>query len=475
MAIVAGATGLYVDGVWRESSERLAVTHKFTGAVLAEVAVAGPSEVDEAVAAARRAAARSLPPLERAAILRRAAEAIASRAGDLALLIAREGGKPLKDARAEVARAVQTFTLSADQATRVHGEQVPVDASPGNADRLAFTLRVPVGVVAAIAPFNFPLNLVAHKVAPALAAGNAVVCKPASTTPLTAVELCRILEACGLPPGFLNLVVGPGGTTGEALLAHPGVDLYSFTGSPDVGRRVKERTGLRRVVLELGNSSPNIVCADADLDRAADLLARRAYGSAGQTCISVQRIYVEAGAFEALRQRLVATAASLVVGDPEDERTDVGPMITEAEAARAESWVEEAVAGGARRAFGGGRQGAVMPPVLLTDVQPEMAVVCREVFAPVASLVAVDSFDEAVEQANATPYGLQAGVFTSSVARALDAARRLHFGGVIVNDTSSFRADLMPYGGVKGSGMGREGPRYAVEEMTELRTVVMRG
>ena len=466
--------GLYIDGSWRESPESLPVTHKYTGAVLGEVAAAQPEDVAHAVAAAQEAVTHPLVPGDRSRILLLVADAVRSDGEALAALIAREGGKPMKDALAEVARAVETLTLSAMEARRLGGEVVPVEGSPGGEDRLAFTLRVPVGVVAAITPFNFPLNLVCHKVGPAIAAGNAVVLKPATATPLTAIRLVELFEASGLPPGFLNLVIGPGGTVGEALLEHPGVDLYTFTGSPPVGRRIKERTGLRRVLLELGNNSPNIVCADADLERAAKILARRGFGSAGQSCISVQRIYAERDIFEPFLDHLLEQTGLLKVGNPEDPETDVGPMISEAEARRAEAWIREAVDGGARVLLGGDRQGAVLSPTVLVDVTPAMRVVCDEVFAPVVAVVAVDSLDEAIEQSNDTVYGLQAGIFTASLGHAVVAARRLRFGGVIINDASSFRADVMPYGGVRGSGAGREGPSYAVQEMTEVRVIVLR-
>ena len=471
---MAAAKGLFIDGTWRDTSQRMAVIHKFTGATLDEVAVAGPAEVDAAVQAASEAQTHPMGPAERHRVLTAVAAAVREQADELAALIVREGGKPLKDALAEVGRAAETLTLSAMEARRLGGEVVPVEGSPGAEDRLAFTLRVPVGVVAAITPFNFPLNLVCHKVGPAIAAGNAVVLKPASATPLTAIRLVELFADAGLAPGVLNMVLGPGGTVGEALLAHPGVDLYTFTGSPPVGRRIKERTGLRRVLLELGNNSPNIVCADADLERAASLLARRGFGSAGQSCISVQRIYVEREVFEPFLDRLLEETGRLVTGDPENPATDVGPMISEAEARRAEAWIREAVDGGARVLLGGDRQGAVLQPTVLVDVTPAMRVVCEEVFAPVVSVVAVDSLDEAIEASNATEYGLQAGIFTASLGHAVVAARRLRFGGVIINDASAFRADVMPYGGVRGSGAGREGPRYAVEEMTEVRVVVIR-
>ncbi len=466
--------GLYIDGRWREGPRPVPVLHKYRQEVMAEVAEADEGLVEEAVAAAQRALReRPLAPYRRFEILRRAADLLAERRDPFALTIAREAGKPLKYARVEVDRAVQTISLSAEEAKRIHGEQVPVDASPGAEGRIAFTIRVPVGVVCAIAPFNFPLNLVAHKVAPALAAGNAVVLKPATYTPLTSLMLAQLLEEAGLPPGYLNVVVGGGRTVGEALLRHPGIALYTFTGSPEVGERIKAATGLRRVILELGNNSPNLVAQDADLDQAAQLLARFAYLYAGQFCISVQRIYVERPAYEPFLEKFVAAARAMKLGDPEDPETDIGPLISEDDARRVEAWVEEAVQGGARRLLGGPRQGPLYPATVLTDVRPEMKVVCQEVFGPVASVVACSSFEEAVERANDTEYGLQAGVFTNDLRKAMLAAKTLRMGGVIINDTSGFRVDLMPYGGVKRSGIGREGPRYAIEEMTDLRIVVL--
>ncbi len=466
--------GLYIDGRWRDGSRTVPVLHKYRQEVLAEVVEADEALVDEAVQAAQRAVEqRPLSPYRRFEILRRAADRLTERRDEFALTIAREAGKPLKYARVEVDRAIQTLSLSGEEAKRIHGEQVPVEAAPGAEGRLAFTLRVPVGVVCAISPFNFPLNLVAHKVAPALAAGNAVVLKPATYTPLTSLMLAQLLEQAGLPPGYLNVVVGGGRTVGEALLRHPGIALYTFTGSPEVGERIKAATGLRRVILELGNNSPNIVAQDANLDQAAQLLARFAYLYAGQFCISVQRIYVEQPAYEPFLEKFVAAARAMKLGDPEDPDTDIGPLISEDDARRVEAWVEEAVQGGARRVLGGPRQGVLYPATVLTDVRREMKVVCQEVFGPVASVVACSSFEEALRQANDTEYGLQAGVFTRNLDRAMRAVRALRMGGVIVNDTSGFRVDLMPYGGIKRSGIGREGPRYAIEEMTDLRIVVL--
>jgi acyl-CoA reductase-like NAD-dependent aldehyde dehydrogenase len=331
-----------------------------------------------------------------------------------------------------------------------------------------------VGVIAAISPFNFPLNLVAHKVAPAIAAGNSVVLKPASTTPITAVKLCEILDEAGLPAGALNLVVGPGSTVGEWLVTDPRVAKVTFTGSPPVGRRITAVAGIKKVTLELGNTSPVIVAPDADLELVARRCAVGAYYNSGQVCISVQRIYSQQGIYEPFAERFVQASRAMVVGDPLDERVDVGPMIDPGEVDRIDSWVQEAQAGGARVLVGGRRDGTVYWPTVLSEVRPEMKVVSQEAFAPVASVIPYDDFEEALRQADATEYGLQASVFTRDLDRVFLAIRRLNFGGVIINDTPAFRADHMPYGGNRQSGLGREGVRFAIEEMTNIQMIAIR-
>lgn len=451
---------------------RFQVRHKYTGEVLEELPIANQSDVDAAVGSARRAAKRPLSPYGRYEVLRNTAELLLKRKEQFALTICREAGKPIQQARGEVDRAYQTLVASAEEAKRIAGEMVPLEGAPAGKGRIGFTLRRPVGVVCAITPFNFPLNLVAHKVGPGLAAGNAMLLKPSNLAPLTAILLFETLREAGLPEGYLNLLHGPGKEVGERLLGHPGIDMYTFTGSAGVGRRIKEAAGLRKVALELGNNSANVVCADAPLEQAAKSLASMAYAYAGQTCISVQRIYVERTVYDAFLERFEREVQALAVGDPEDESVHVGPMISEDEAKRAQAWVREAVAEGATLHLGGERQGAVLAPTLLTNVKPEMRVVCDEVFAPVVSVQPFDSLEEAIEGVNASRYGLQAGVFTRDATAAFRFARELEVGGVIINDTSSFRVDLMPYGGVKESGLGREGPRYAIEEMTEPVLVV---
>ena len=467
---------LFIGGQWVEGGPRLEVRNKYSGEVVGTIPEARREEVEAAVEAARRAAEvmAELPAHRRGEILRRAAELIRERREEFANTIAAEAGKALKFARIEVDRGISTFTVASEEAKRIHGETVPMDAVPAGEGYFGFWVRRPVGVVAAITPFNFPLNLVAHKVAPALAAGNSVVLKPASSTPLTAVLLCQVLQEAGLPPGAVNLVVGPGSTVGEWLVTDPRVAKLSFTGSPPVGRRITEIAGIKKVTLELGNTSPVVVAPDVDLEFVARRCAVGAYYNSGQVCISVQRIYAAEGAYEPFVERFVRASEEMVVGDPLDERVDVGPMIDEREARRIEAWVEEALAGGARALTGHRRQGAVYWPTVLVDVKPDMKVVAQEAFAPVASVIRADDFEQALEQANATEYGLQAAVFTRDVDRLFRAVRKLNFGGVIVNDTPAYRADHMPYGGVRGSGIGREGVRYAIEEMTNIQMVVIR-
>lgn len=468
----ASSTGLYIDGTWRSSNSSLPVHNKYSGTIIRQVAQASPEAVDQAVDAATRAFKTPLPAHQRAAILHRAADLVRDHEDAFARTIASEGGKPYKDALAEVRRGVETLQLSSEEAKRIHGETIPFDAAPGSENRMGFYLRVPKGVIAAIAPFNFPINLVVHKVGPAIAAGCPVLLKPATTTPLTAIMLVEVLEAAGLPPGYLNLIIGPGGAIGDYLVQHAGIKMVTFTGSPPVGEHIRAIAGLKEVVLELGNNSGNIVHSDAEYAHAARLLAAKAYGSAGQFCISVQRIYVHRPILDAFTEAFISATRALKVGDPLDPTVDVGPLITEGEAVRVQDWVDEAVRQGARVLAGGSRTGSLVSPTALIDVTPAMKVVDQEVFGPVASIIPYDHFDEAIALMNQSAYGLQAGVFTRDLGRAWQACTSIETGGVIINDTSAYRVDLMPYGGVKRSGLGREGPRYAVEEMTELRTIV---
>lgn len=472
MKIDALESGLFIDGRWRQSDQKIEVKNKYTGEIIASAAQASEADVDLAVEAALSAMRRvSLSSYERYEILQRTASLLKLHLDEIALLIAREGGKPLRDARAEVSRAIQTVIVSSEEGKRIHGETLPLDAAPGSQNKVGLFIRVPVGVVAAIAPFNFPLNLVMHKVAPAIAAGCAVVLKPATYTPLTAIALCELMAEAGLPDGYLNLVIGSGRTVGEALVHHPKVNMVTFTGSPDVGERIRSQAGLKKVTLELGNNSANIVHSDADIQAAARALVDKAYTSAGQFCVSVQRVYAQEDIQQALVTAMMVEIQKLRVGNPEDPDTVVGPLIDESEAVRVQSWVAEAEEQGAKVVTGGNRTRSMLEPTLLMNTRPDMKVVRQEVFGPVASVVPYATFEEAVEMANDSEFGLQTGVFTRDIQRAWYAIRNIHSGSVHINDTSSYRADLMPYGGVKRSGVGREGPRWAIEEMTEMKTV----
>lgn len=467
---------LFIDGRWVPGGPPIEVLNKYSGAAIGTVPEARREDVEAALAAAERAAAvmAELPAHRRGEILARTAALLARRKEELATTIAAEAGKALKYARIEVDRGVSTFAYAAEEAKRLHGETVPLDAVPAGEGFFGFWIRRPVGVVVAISPFNFPLNLVAHKVAPALAAGNAVVLKPATTTPLTAVKLCEVLAEAGLPPGAMNLVVGPGKTVGEWLVTDPRAAKVTFTGSPGVGRRLTEIAGIKRITLELGNASPVVIAPDADLELAAKRCAVGAFYNSGQVCLSVQRIYAQGPAYQPFMERFLKATQSMVVGDPLDEWVDVGPMIAEAEAKRIEAWVGEALAGGAKVLEGGKRNGATYFPTVLSEVTPEMKVVAEEAFAPVASVIACADFEESLRRADQSQFGLQAAVFTRDIDRVFRAIKRLNFGGVIVNDSPAFRADHMPYGGNRLSGLGREGLRYAMEEMTSIQMVAIR-
>jgi acyl-CoA reductase-like NAD-dependent aldehyde dehydrogenase len=469
-------SGLLLGATWSEGSgdHVLEVRAPYGGELLASLRESTPDEVDAAVSEAAAAYARQeLTPHERARILRRTSELIAERAEDFAQSVVAEAGKPIRDARAEVARAVLTFELCAQEATRLGGEVVPVEGTPGSENRRAFTISRPAGVVCAITPFNGPVNQLSHKVPTAIAAGCTVVVKPAEVTPLSAIMLVQTMLDAGLPPGHVTMVQGRGETVGQQLLEDPRFAVYSFTGSTAVGSHIRRTVGLRKTLLELGNNSANLVHADADLSLAATSLARSLSVYAGQVCISAQRILVHERVFDEFARVLTERVEALTVGDPSDETTDVGPMISEEAAKRAERWIQDAVMEGAELLCGGEREGQFLRPAILARPAAESALACQEAFAPVAVLIPYRTLAEAIEIANSTEYGLQAGVFTSSLDVALAAAKRLEVGGVIVNDASSYRVDSMPYGGIKQSGTGREGVRYAIEEMTDPRLVVL--
>ena len=474
MAVTARERKLLVDGDWIETGEWHEVRSPYSGEVVGRIARAGAAEARTAVDAAARAMREPLPAHARAEILDRTGDLIAERQEEIARTISDEAGKPMKAARVEAERAVSTFRAAATEARTLVGETIPMDASPAGVGKLAFTLRVPIGVVGAISPFNFPFNLVAHKIAPAFAAGCAVVLKPASQTPMSALLLAELETAAGVPPGWLNVLVGSAAEIGDVLVEDERVRLISFTGSAEVGWKLRERAARKKVLLELGNTTPVIVEEDADVDAAATKVAANAFSFAGQSCISVQRVYVGRGAYDEFLAGLLPRVEALVVGDPGDDETDVGPVIDEDARERILAWVDEARAGGATVLAGGeATEDGLVRPTVLADVTPEMKVSCLEVFGPLCTVTPYDSLDEALALANGTDYGLQAGIFTSNVQTALRAGTELDFGGVLVNEAPTFRADQMPYGGVKESGNTKEGPHYSVREMTEERLVVI--
>ncbi|PWC39793.1 aldehyde dehydrogenase family protein [Azospirillum sp. TSO35-2] len=464
---------LLIGGAWTEGATTVDVSDKYRLQPFLRTHLPSRDQVSQAVAAADAAfRADTLGPHERGLILDRTADLIDGRAEDLVEIMVREAGFTRRDAMGEIQRCSVTFRLSAEEARRFGGEMVPIDGAAGQQGRLGFTLRIPLGSVCAITPFNAPLNTVAHKVGPALAAGNSVILKPSLHTPMSASIIAECLIEAGLPPAMITVLHGDGEVAGW-LLEEPAVRFYAFTGSTEVGRLIQKGAGLRRTQMELGSIAHCILCDDADLDVALPKVINAAYRKAGQVCTSIQVLMVQRPLADEVERRLAAMVAALPYGDPNDAATAVGPVISEAAAGRIESWIEEAVRLGARRLAGGARVGAVVPPTLLADVDPRTPLGCREVFGPVMCVVPFDRLDEAIDRVNATPYGLATGIFTRRLDSALRAARELQVGGVHINDTPSSRVDLMPYGGSKDSGFGREGPHYAIREMSEERMVTI--
>jgi len=473
VAVTTAEKKLLVGGEWIETGDWIEVRSPYSGEVVGRVPKAGAAETAKAIDAAAQAMREPLPAHKRAEILVKVAMGLGRRHDEVARQISDEAGKPLKAARVEAKRAMSTYTFAAVEARKLAGEMVPMDAAQAGEGKLGFTLRRPIGVVGAITPFNFPLNLVAHKLAPALAAGCAVVLKPASATPLSALLLAELEDEAGLPPGWLNVVAGPSSEIGDVLVEDERVKAITFTGSSGVGWGLKERAPKKKISLELGNATPVIIATDADVDAAATAMAANAFAFAGQSCISVQRIYVERPSYDEFLEGFLPQVEALKLGDPADEETDVGPVIDEDARVRILEWIEEARAGGAEILTGGEERDGLILPTVIANASPDLKVSCDEVFGPVVTVNAVDSVDEAIELANSTRFGLQAGIFTSGLANALQAAQELDFGGVTVNEAPTFRSDQMPYGGVKDSGNTREGPAYAVRELTEERLVVI--
>ena len=468
---------MFLQGRWQERGTVAEVVHPYDGAMLDTVPVGVPADITAALDCLEQGAAvmRALPTHRRVEILRRTAQLMAELQEDLARLISREEGKVLAESRIEAGRAMETLDLSADAARDLHGETVPLDATPGGVGKLGFTMRVPCGIVAAITPFNFPLNLVAHKIGPAIAGGNAVLLKPASDTPLSALKLVELLLEAGLPEEAIACVTGPGGELGEAICADSRVRKISFTGSAEVGEAITRAAGLKRVTMELGSNSPVIVLDDADVAKVARTLAVTGYANAGQVCISSQRVIATPEVHVDLLDALRTEVQQLVAGDPLAEGTQVGPLIRERDAARVETWLGEAVTQGAELLCGGSRDGSVVQPALLANVAPEMKLSCEELFGPALGVTVAPDVEAAIALANETRFGLSAAVFTQDIDRAMRFAREVDSGNLHINFGTAWRAEIMPYGGLKDSGFGKEGPRYAVQEMTESKMVVIHG
>jgi glyceraldehyde-3-phosphate dehydrogenase (NADP+) len=465
---------MFLCGQWQDRAQRITVTNPFNGATVDTVPKATVGDVDEALGTLVEGAAvmKNMPAYDRSQILRRAATLMLAREKDLGRTISAEEGKILAEGVFEASRARETIDVSADEAKRLDSEVVPLDAAPGTKGKLGFTLRVPCGIVAAITPFNFPLNLVAHKVGPAIAAGNAVIIKPASDTPLSALKLVEVLLEAGLPPQAIACVTGGGGEIGNAICTDKRVRKISFTGSFHVGEAICKMAGVKKVTMELGSNSPVIVMDDADLDRATAMVAASGYANAGQVCISAQRILTAGKIYGSFLDALKPRVEALTTGDQLAEGTKMGPMIRERDAMRVESWVQEAVGAGAKLVTGGKRYGTIYEPTILADVAPAMRVSCDELFGPAVAVTRCESIDEAIRLANSTNYGLSASIFTRDIDRAMRFAREVDSGNLHVNWGSMWRADLMPYGGLKDSGLGKEGPKYAIREMSEEKMVV---
>jgi len=468
---------MFVAGTWCSAPQSIEVLNPYDGRVVDTVPQGSAGDVDRALTTLKAGAEvmRRMTPFARSQILQRAAEIMFARVEELARTISTEEGKILAESRVEAQRAAEVIAISAEEARRLAGEMIPLDAAENGAGKLGFTLRVPCGVVAAITPFNFPLNLVSHKVGPAIAGGNAVIIKPASDTPLSALKLTEILLEAGTPPEAIACITGPGGELGRAICEDDRVRKISFTGSYEVGDAICKMAGMKRVTMELGSNSPVIVMDDADLDKAARAICAAGYSNAGQVCISAQRILVENRVGGDLIDALKPIADSLAPGNQLEEGCKMGPMVRERDAARVEEWVNEAVAGGAQLVTGGTREGALYRAAILDAVHPDMRVSREELFGPALAVTRVSDIDEAIRYANDTRFGLSAGVFTQDIDRALRFAREVESGNVHINWSSQWRADFMPYGGLKHSGMGKEGPRYALHEMTEEKMVVLHG
>ncbi|MFZ3579691.1 aldehyde dehydrogenase family protein [Virgibacillus sp. DJP39] len=468
--------GSIIEGKERneENRESMLVVNPYNQETVAELKLATKQDLDDAVNSCFsifHSTMKVMPAHERADILKTAADLLEEQKEDFALTICKEAGKPITGSRGEVERSVQVIRFAAELAKNITGEVIPMDAAIGGENKLGFVKRIPLGVVGAITPFNFPLNLSLHKIAPALAAGNTVVFKPAEKTPVTAYKLVKLFQEAGLPDGVINLLIGTGIDVGEPLVTHEKVHKISFTGSLAVGRKIRETAGFKKVTLELGSNSPNILFNDANIEYAAKELVKGAFAFSGQVCISAQRIYVQKDIYDTFLEDYIKQTKSLKIGDPADEQTNIGPMINEEAAKRAKQWIDDAVEHGAKVETGGERNGTVLSPTIMSNVDENMKIIAEEVFAPIVSVIPFETEEEVVGYSNDSIYGLQAGVFTKDINRALRVAEKLEMGGVWINEISTYRQDNHPYGGVKQSGIGKEGVKYAIEDMTEMKFI----
>jgi acyl-CoA reductase-like NAD-dependent aldehyde dehydrogenase len=465
---------LYIDGAWVESKHYSALLSPYTQEFIADIPMATEQETNWAIESAYRARGvmAKMPAHERASILEKLAKLLEERKDEAAEIIALEAAKPLTTAKGEVSRTIQTYKFAAEEAKRIHGETIPLDAAPGGEGRVAYTVREPIGVIGAITPFNFPMNLVAHKVGPAIAAGNTIVLKPASQTPLSAFFLAELLHEAGLPAGALNVVTGSGSIVGDIMVTDDRVSMITFTGSPAVGIGIRNKAGLKRVTLELGSNAAVIIDRDVNIDKIIPRCVMGAFSNQGQVCISLQRVYAHEEIYDQFVEKFIEATKQLKAGDPLDPETDVSALISPKDVQRSLDWIKEARDQGATIATGGQAEGNILYPTVILDADPRLKVSCQEVFAPVVLINKIQSIEEAIEFVNDSRYGLQAGIYTENIHTALDAAEKLHVGGVMINDIPTYRVDHMPYGGVKESGAGREGLKYAAEEMTELKLVI---
>lgn len=466
---------MFCAGQWQETNQTINVSNPFDQSIIDTVPQGSPEDITRAVTVLEKGAQimKAMTPYDRAQILQKASELMLQRKEEFARTISLEVGKILGESQVEAVRSAEVIRLSGEEARRMTGEMIPLEGNAGGQNKLGFTLRVPCGIVAAITPFNFPLNLVCHKVGPAIAAGNAILIKPASDTPLSALKLTEVLLEAGLPAEAIACITGPGGDIGRAICTENRIRKISFTGSYEVGTQICEMAGMKRVTMELGSNSPVVIMDDADLEKAATAITMAGYANAGQVCISAQRILTSSAIKTDFVDLLKSKVESLTTGDQLAESTKIGPMVRESDATRVEQWVDEAIDQGARLVCGGQRQGAIYSPTILDETEPDMLVVKDEIFGPAVALSYFDNINDAVAMANDTLYGLSAGVFTQDIDRAMKFAREVDSGNIHINWSSQWRADAMPYGGLKFSGTGKEGPKYAIHEMSEEKMVVM--